>query len=419
MNRRNELVITGIGVVLPGALSVGEFWTNLVRGRSQVGPIRPGIADHTPVKLAAQLPVLDGDRMLPRLPDAHRKKYSREMQATMIALEAALEDAAVDDQVDRSRVGFIDSSSRGPAEYWHASRQMCRGEDPFASPLGDPMMAGLPGSPACFAAMYSGLHGMVATVASACVGGNHALSIAANELRAGAADLMFVGGHEFPLIPDVVQMYSYPGRAVLSRGTEPATAMRPYHRDRDGFVLGEGAIVLAVERAESAARRGARAYASVLGAHHINEAAHPTRMDISGRATATMIDALLTRTGRAPAEAGYVCGHGTATHYNDIAESRALGVVWEKRGLPRPPLGSVKPVYGHLFGAASTLNIAATALMLHHQTLVPTLNLDHPDPECDHDHVAEGARPAHLELAVSLSFAIGSQSSCVALGRAA
>lgn len=173
--------------------------------------------------------------------------------------------------------------------------------------------------------------------------------------------------------------------------------------------------MLCLERADAAARRGARVYARVLGCRHLNEAAHPTRMDMSGRQAAALITGLLESVGRTPEQVGYVCGHGTATRYNDLAESRALGHVYDARGLPRPPLGSVKPVYGHLLGAASVVNLAATALMLRHQVLCLTLNCADPDPECDHDHVAEGPRSGPVGLALSLSFALGSQCSAAAL----
>jgi len=414
----DDIVITGLGVMLPGATNVHDFWANLRDGRSQVSRLSDQLGAGLPVNVAAQLGELDYREFLPELSDAHMKKYSREMLATMSALVAARNDAAPDASLDPDRIGFIDSSSRGPSEYWYQHSLAHTRQDRDDIPLGDPMMAGLPGSAASFAAIYAGIRGLVTTLSSACVGGNHALSLAARELRSGAADAMFVGGHEFAVIPNVLRLYSEPGRAVLSYADDPATAMRPYDKDRDGFVLGEGAIVLCLERESSALRRGARVYAKVLGHQHINEAAHPTRMDLSGQVTATMMERLLKTARIAPSEVGYICGHGTATRYNDLAESRSVGLIWDRPGLTRPALGSIKPIYGHLFGGASVLNVASTAMMLHHQTLAPTINCDIPDPECDHDHVAEGARATSLDVALSLSFAIGSQSSAVALGRA-
>jgi 3-oxoacyl-[acyl-carrier-protein] synthase II len=413
------VVITGIGVVLPGALTVEEFWTNLRDGRSQFSHLSGIDLTGIPIRVAGQVGRFDYRPSLPQLPDAHAKKYSRELLATMCAVESARSDARIGGQVDPERIGFIDSSSRGPIQWWDGTyRAELGATDPDAAPPGEAMMSSLPGSAATFAAIYSGLKGMVTTLSSACVGGNHALSVATGQLQSGNADAMLVGGHEFALVAPILRLYSSPGRSVLSRSEDPATAMRPYDRRRDGFVMGEGAVVLCLEREGFAVARGARRYAELLGYRHLNEAAHPARMDLTGRTTADLMSSLLRSAGRSPQDVGYVCGHGSATKYNDAAESRAMGLVFDDRGLARPPLGSVKPIYGHLLGGAGVLNAAATALMLHHQTLCPTINCEDPDPECGPDHVTGAARPSDLDVALSLSFALGSQSSGIALGRA-
>ncbi len=232
--------------------------------------------------------------------------------------------------------------------------------------------------------------------------------------------MVLAGGHEFPIAPEVARCYLALGDGVLSpESDDPATAVRPYDRDRRGFALGEGAMTLCLERESSARARGARIYARILGHRALNEANHATSMDLVGDVTASVVAGVLDDAGRKPEEIGYVCGHGTATRYNDIAESRAL-----RRLLPRhddadlPPHGSNKPIYGHTFGMAGIINVAATSLMLHHQRLAPTANHVTPDPECDYDHVAEGPRDTEIDLAVSLSFAFGSQTSVMALEHA-
>ncbi|HET9656503.1 MAG TPA: beta-ketoacyl-[acyl-carrier-protein] synthase family protein [Kineosporiaceae bacterium] len=414
------VVVTGIGVVLPGTVTVHDFWANLRDGRPQISRLRHLDLAGAPIRVAGQLGPFDHRPFLPELSDAHAKKYSREILATMCAVENARTDAAIAGQVDPERIGFIDSSSRGPIEWWDNAYRADLGAPAAVTQTvsGEPMMAGLPGAAATFAAIYSGLRGMVTTLSAACVGGNHALSIATRELQCGNADAMLVGGHEFPLTAPILALYSSPGRSVLSRSEDPASAMRPYDRRRDGFVMGEGAVVLCLERRAFAEARGARCYADLLGYRHFNEAAHPAHMDLTGQATADLVTGLLQSVDRSAQDVGYVCGHGTGTRYNDVAESRAMGLVFDARGLSRPPLGSVKPIYGHLLGGAGILNVAATALMLHHQILCPTVNCDDPDPECGPDHVTGGPRRSDLEVAVSLSFALGSQCSAVALGRA-
>ena len=210
------------------------------------------------------------------------------------------------------------------------------------------------------------------------------------------------------------------GEGVLSpEASVPAQAIRPYHRARAGMALGEGSLVLCLERESSARARGARIYANLLSHVALNEANHPTTMDLTGKVTADVFQTALDAAGRDAAEVGYFCGHGTATRYNDLAESRAVRELYPgRRPGALPPIGSVKPIYGHTLGLAGVVNVAATALMLAHQRLAPTINLTEVDPECDQDHVADGPRDTPLDVAVSLAFALGSQTSVAVLGAA-
>ncbi|MBV9380039.1 MAG: beta-ketoacyl-[acyl-carrier-protein] synthase family protein [Streptosporangiaceae bacterium] len=419
-----QVLVTGIGVVLPGAVGAEEFWKNLREGRSQIGFLTrfdPGVL---PVRLAAEIKGFDHTGLLPGLPAEHAAKYTREIRIAMSAVADAMRDAGLDRAtagVDPARIGLITSSSRGPLEWWHEAMPNMDEAGPGA-PFGDSgaMLRGLPGCPATMAAIHCDIRGLVTTLSSACVGGNHAIGMALHELRAGCADAMLVGGHEFPILPGVVKSYLALGDGVLSReDSDPATAMKPYDARRDGMVLGEGAVVLCLERAESARARGARAYAEVVAHRAINEASHPTTMDLSGKRTRDVILDVLAASRRGPDDIDYICGHGTATRYNDIAESRAVAALYPERPPARwPPLSSVKPVYGHCLGVSGVVNVAATALMIRHGCLVPTINYQVPDPECDHDHVSEGARRADVGFAVSLSFAFGSQTSVVSLAAA-
>ena len=393
------------------------FWDNISGGHSQIKRVTqfdPG-AERIPVHVAAELGDFDHRQYLPELPEAHAAKYSREILVTMSAAEEARRDAGLSgDETAPERISVIQSSSRGPLAWW---RSTMRGSDP--DPFGDKgaMFRGLAGCPATMAALHLGAKGLVTTISSACVGGHHAVGLALRELRAGAADVVYVGGSEFPILPEVARCYLALGDGVLSpERDEPGRAVRPYSLDRQGMVLGEGSLVLCLERASTAAARGARAYANVLGHRALNEANHPTTMDLTGLVTAGVARDLLADVGRQPDEVGYFCGHGTATRYNDLAESRALRALYPDRdAADLPPLSSNKPIYGHTLGLAGIINVAATALMLQNQQLAPTANLITPDPECDHDHVAEGVRDADFDLAVSMSFAFGGQTAMVAL----
>jgi 3-oxoacyl-[acyl-carrier-protein] synthase II len=283
------------------------------------------------------------------------------------------------------------------------------------------MLCGMPGAAVSMAAIHSNIQGGVTTVSNACVGGNQAIGMALDALRSGRVDVVLVVGYEFPLAQVVLRSFASMGKGVLAAEREtPALAMKPYTRKRDGLVLGEGAVVLCLERASFARRRNVRVYAEVLAHAALSEAANAFSMDLTGARTAAVVSDALADVDAKPSEVQYYCGHGTGTKYNDIAESRALGVLYDGRVRSDwPPISSNKPIYGHLLGAAGVVNAAATALMIHHGTVAPTINYTDPDPECDHDHVGDGPRPVAIDLAVSLTFAIGSQTSAVVLGAAA
>ncbi|MEI7030359.1 beta-ketoacyl-[acyl-carrier-protein] synthase family protein [Streptomyces pratensis] len=415
----DPVVLTGIGCVLPGTPDVHAFWDHVSTGTSQVSRLETPefAAAQLPVHAAAQLGAFDSAARLPDLLPAHAAKYNRDILATMAAVGDALQDAGISPgRIAPERMSVIQSSSRGPLAWWRDTITAPSESDPYAG-RATAMFRGLAGCPATLSAIAVGARGLVTTLSSACVGGHHAIGLALRELRSGSADVVLAGGHEFPIVPEVARCYLGLGDGVLSpESADPAAAVRPYDRDRRGFALGEGAMTLCLERESSARERGARIYARILGHRALNEADHATSMDLVGDVTASVIAGVLDDAGRKPEEIGYVCGHGTATRYNDIAESRAL-----RRLLPHhddadlPPHGSNKPVYGHTFGMAGIINVAATSLMLHHQRLARTANHLTPDPECDYDHVAEGPRDAELDLAVSLSFAFGSQTSVMAL----
>ncbi|ANS68656.1 type II beta-ketoacyl synthase [Streptomyces lincolnensis] len=430
--RGESVLITGIGVMLPGATHVNEFWQDVRDGTSQLGPLTRCTPGRAGVRVAGELRDFDHRKFLPELNEKFANRYTRDALAAMSAVEEARRDAGlVTGEIDPERLSLIASSSRGPLE-WVGEALTAEGANapgPESGAARDrhfgdsgAMLRGMPGAPATLAAIYGDVRGLVTTLSSACVGGHHAIGFAAELIRAGAADAVVVLGHEFPLTPLVFESFTAMGSGVLStESADPRRAIRPYTREREGFAFGEGAVALCLERAGHAQARGVDGYARVLSHRAVNEATHPFGMDMSGEVTASAVHAALRDAGRGPQDVDWFCGHGTATPKNDVAESRMLGALYP--GRPRsawPPLSSVKPVYGHLLGAAALVNAAATALALHHQCLCATANYAEaePDPECDHDHVGEGGRPGPVDLAISLAFAIGSQTSVLALGTA-
>lgn len=411
----DRVVVTGIGLVLPNTDSPESAWKHLADGAPQLSTVPETISKNTGIHTAGRLVEFDYSRYLSDLPDNFVKRYSREILGVLSAVENGRRDSGIClGALDPERTGVVASSARGPVEWWSqvSSGATYDQQWPALSPSRG-VFASLPGAPATLSAIRLNAQGLVTTYSNACVGGHQAIGTAAEQIQRGRADIMFAVGHEMPLVPELLQLYSAPGNAVLSRDTDPMRAIKPYSADRDGFALGEGAVVLVLEHTAHAAARNARQYAAIRAVHTMNEADHATRMDLSGARTAQMMNETVEAAGRSVRDLDYICGHGTATRYNDLAEVRAMRRLYGDRRGDRPPLGSIKPIFGHLLGAAGVLNCAALAMMLRHQRIVPTANCANTDSECDGDHVTEGARNAALHSTMSLAFAIGSQSSTV------
>ncbi|MCB1176507.1 MAG: beta-ketoacyl-[acyl-carrier-protein] synthase family protein [Leptospiraceae bacterium] len=414
-----RVVITGIGIMLPGATTVDSFWEKISEGKSQIKKLTRFDTSDTIVKAAAELEEFDYKDFMPDLDPKLAKHYNRETLALMCAMESAQKDAGLKkNSVDPSKVGFIDSSSRSGLSWWeHAIKlyEDSKDEEVFNRYA---VLTSIASNPTNLTAIRSNIQGFVSTITAACVGGHHAISLCYQAIRKGRAEVMYAGGHEFPLIKPLIKMYSDPKSRVMSAESENfEKAMKPYDKNRDGFILGEGAVVLCMERMEHAIARNAKIYAEVHGALSYNEADHAMRMDLTGLKASNGIRKLIRISQRTLMDVDYFCGHGTATYNNDLAESRAMDKLYD--GKPTnywAPVGSIKPIFGHTFGAAGIINVAATALMIQKQTLCPTINLENPDPDCDHDHISEGARKTRVKFAISLAFAIGSQSSFVSLG---
>lgn len=420
--RNSRVVITGIGTILPGAYSVEDFWEKLVSGESQIDFISKFSTEDFPIKIASELKDFDFKRFLPKLNPQHASHYNLETLAIMSAVEMAQRDAGLTRiSIDPTKVGFIDSSSRSSLAWWeHAWQKYQENPELFRDIFNRySVLTSMSSTPSTLTAIYNNIQGFVTTISSACVGGHHAISLCYQAIRKGRAEVMYAGGHEFPILKPVMSMYSDPESRVMSMEKEsPKKGLKPYDKKRDGFVLGEGAIALCLERYEHAVTRGAHIYAEILGHLSYNESSHAFRMDMTGLKASNGIKKLLKISKRSLEDVGYFCGHGTATYNNDLAESRAIKNLYDSTPSSKwAPVGSIKPIFGHTFGAAGIINVAATALMLNKKVLCPTINLDEPGEECDYDHVTEGKRPVEkFHTAISLAFAIGSQSSFIGLG---
>jgi 3-oxoacyl-[acyl-carrier-protein] synthase II len=421
MAKNQRVVVTGMGVILPGAYNKESFWEHLKNGESQIGPITRFNTDNFPIKLAAEINDFDYKKYLPDLDPRLVKNYNLETLVLMAAMEEARKDALLTkNSIDPSKVGFIDSSSRASLSWWeHAWKRYYETKD-LSTFDRYAVLTSMSSNPTNLTAIANNIQGFVTTISAACVGGHHAVSLCYQAIRKGRAEVMYAGGHEFPILKPLMTMYSDPQSRVMSIDTNAKKAMKPYDKNRDGFILGEGAVVICLESYEHAIKRGAKIYSEILGTLSYNEADHAMRMDLTGKKAATGIQKLLKISKRELIDIDYFCGHGTATRNNDYAESKAMKVLYNDVPVSRwAPVGSIKPIFGHTFGAAGLINIAATSLMIKEQTLCPTINIETVDPDCDHDHISEGARKTRLRFAISLAFAIGSQSSFISLGEVA
>lgn len=400
----NGVVVTGIGVVSPIGIGTEDFWAGLVSGRSGAGPISSFDASDLPVRIAAEIPDFDPVDFI----DA--KEVSRTDRFTHMALAASAlaesEAGLVAGGFDPGRAGSIIGSGIGGLQTIVTEHDaLLRGGPRRVSPFMVPKL--MPNGAAGQVAMRFGLHGPTFAVSSACASGAHAIGEAARQIRSGAADIMLAGGTEAAITPLAVAAFARMG-ALSTRNDDPRTASRPFDAGRDGFVFGEGAGMLVLESAASAAERGAEVLATLSGYGASCDASHVTQPDPEGRGAEQAMVAALKDAGVAPDEVDYINAHGTSTPMNDRIETRAiksaLGVEAK-----RIPITSTKSQTGHLLGAAGAVEAAATILILRNGAIPATINLESPDPDCDLDYVSDGLRAGPLRVGLSNSFGFGGQ----------
>ena len=431
MPSERRVVVTGMGVVAPGAADLATFWRRLVSGTSSVGPIHRFDASRYPTRIAAEV-VEDANAGSPGNPnDLEDSSIGRIERFASRAADSAIEDSRLaGSETVPGRIGVLlavglgryghrevflplsAAASKGRFDWPAFLRAARRSSRPEAAERRTP------GSIPTRLALRHGFRGPVMAVMTACSAGTQAIGDAARWIRRGRADVVVAGGADSELYPMGVASFCLLG-ALSRRCDEPIAASRPFDRERDGFVIGEGAGVLVLEEREHALRRGARVRAEIAGFGSACDSYRVTDPHPDGRGALLAMRRALGEAEVEASQVGYINAHGTSTVANDRIETKAIKELLGKRAAA-VPVSSTKSMIGHLTVAAGAVEAIATILGLENQQIHPTINQTSPDPECDLDYVPNVSREACVEYGLSNSFAFGGQCASLLLrsGRA-
>lgn len=419
--RRRRVVITGLGAVSPLGIGVRALWEGALAGRSGIGPItRMDVSEYSS-RIGGEVPDFD---YRPWIGRREANRMDRFAHMAIAAAHEAMEDAGlafrglengrrVPENFDGIRCGCLVGSGiggLGSFEEQH-SRLLSKGPRRVSAFTIPKLMAN---SASGEISLLYGLKGPNASVVTACASAAHSAGEAALAVRGGKADMMVTGGSEASLTPLGLAGFCAL-HALSTRNDEPERASRPFDRDRDGFVIAEGAGVVVLEELASARARGARIYAEFLGYGASADAFHITQPCPDGDGAARSMAAAIEDAGVAPEDIEYVNAHGTSTPYNDRIETLAIKKVLGKHAY-EIPVNSTKSIIGHSLGASAGLELIVTALSLAEGRVHPTLNYENPDPDCDLDYVPKESREVKLRTALSNSLGFGGHNASIVLG---
>jgi 3-oxoacyl-[acyl-carrier-protein] synthase II len=408
---KRRVVITGLGLVTPCGHTVAETWAALMAGRSGVGYIEKFDTEKFSVKIAAEVKNFDPLKFV-------EKKEARKMGAFIHYAIAASDEAVYDSQlIERGqklsdRFGEEQSEqigtyiSSGIGDFWAIEREHSKLLDegphrvsPFFIPSAIVNLA------AGQVSIRFGAKGPNSATATACAAGAHAIGDSFRIIQRGDADVMICGGAESAITPMSVAGFAAM-RALSTRNDDPEHASRPFERDRDGFIIGEGAGLMVLEELEFARARGAKIYAEVVGYGMTGDAFHITMPDETASGAVRAMTKALKDAGVNPEEVGYINAHGTSTPYNDKFETLAIRKTFGDHAY-KLAVSSTKSMTGHLLGAAGGIEAVFSVLAIHEGKLPPTVNYVNPDPDCDLDYIPNEPREAHVDYALSNSFGFG------------
>jgi len=402
LNRR--VVITGVGVA--------DSWEAICAGKSGIGKITRFDASAYATQIAGEVKDFDPEQFLPKK-DAKRTQPF--IAYALAASRMAVDDSGlVIDDANAARVGVVTGCGLGGLRLLEDTCRVIDQKGPKrVTPFFIPMMIG--NMAAGMISIQFSARGPNSSVATACAAGAHAVGDACKIIQRGAADAMIAGGVESVITPSCLAGFGAM-KAISTRNDEPQKASRPFDRDRDGFVVGEGAGMMILESLDGALQRGARIYAEIVGYGMSGDGYHMTAPSPDGEGAARCMQAAIDDAKLSADRIGYINAHGTSTPLNDLYETRAVKSVF-KESAWKVPISSTKSMTGHLLGGAGGIETVFTALAVHHGIIPPTINFDHPGEECDLDYVPNVARKAEIEYAMTNSFGFGGTNASLILGR--
>jgi 3-oxoacyl-[acyl-carrier-protein] synthase II len=405
----NRVVVTGYGAITPLGLNAEDTWCNLVAGVSGVGYISLFDTTDFKVKIGAEVKDFNPIDYIDATTARHTDRFA---QFALAASLQAIESAGLKiDESNRYDVGILVGSGVGGLDSVAKQLEILSARGPSrVSPYLVPMM--IADSASAQVSIKTGIRGPNFSLISACATGTDVIGIAYKMIKWGEVKAMVVGGADAAVT--AIGLAGFAQAGALSRNGEPQKASRPFDKERDGFVVGEGGAALILESLECARSRGANILAEVVGYGATSDAFHITAPLESGEAAARAIALALAEVDRD--EVGYINAHGTSTPLNDASETRAIKKAFGDKAY-KIPVSSIKSMLGHMMGAAGTIEAITCCQVISKGIIPPTINLEHPDPECDLDYVPNAARASDVRIALSNSFGFGGHNSVIAIGR--
>jgi len=409
---KRRVVITGMGLITALGESLDEFWNNICNGKSGVKLIECFDAAQYPSRIGGEITTFDPCKYIDK---RETKRIDRFALFALASAISAVKDSDIDmKQINHERCGVIVGSGiggLGEIEREH-KKLLARGPN-RVSPFCVPKL--MVNAANANISIYYKLRGPNTAVVTACASGAHAIGDALEQIRMGNADMMVTGGSEAALTR--LGLASFCAlRALSCRNENPERASRPFDRDRDGFVLGEGAGMLVLEEMEHARRRRARIYAELKGFGMTGDGNHITAPEPEGRGASLAMQKSLENAGISPEQVDYINAHGTGTMLNDISETNAIKGVFNHHA-KEVSISSTKSHLGHLLGASGAVEAIVCTLAVHNGVVPATINLENPDPRCDLDYTALESREKKIDYAMSNSFGFGGHNAVVVVGK--